>query len=222
MTDTHKPPSHATTGNFLVTGEGPLSAEVKAARNELVDTTNAFLEELAADRKKGRDAATGGLMLQEAGLIRETVLGKNNKRQQIGVDYEGGISLTGDGQTTPLELQAVLPSSVTEDGATLITMHGTDPTARQIYSDHGYADSRANEVIIDFEVREELGGISMHSGYRVDGDGEFYYRYLSNEGAAARTPVQDIKTAQQAQAELDQAITTIRQALYPATPGTAS
>lgn len=195
-------------------GEDSRDPAVKEIRNAIVDRTNNFLEELAQKRHSEVPQTPGEFVLQQSSVVTETVLGTTGNIRHVGVDYRPGISLTG-GSGEPLVLQAVLPKEWIEGspGLQVITMTGTDPTARIVHGDHNYDFSRRNEQVASFEVREAHGGIENGNGYTVMGDGALRHNYVTDQGVRAGHPVADEEAARAAQAHLEELIEAVQGSL---------
>lgn len=197
-------------------GEADRKPEVKEVRNKVVDRTNEFLESLAAEREKEAHSK-GGFVLRNAGVIKETDLGTTaHGMKAVGTDYEYGISLTGDGKETPLELQAVVPNvwgeGAEHEGFSVIRMKGTDPMDRLVNGDHNYDSSRKGDVA-SFRYSDHRGGMEQYSGFTVHGSGEFYQQQFTGEGAHTSHPIRDVETARSAQQHLEDAITLVQRNL---------
>lgn len=198
-----------------MTGEADRNPEVKERRNKIVDRTNAFLEGLAAAREQ-ETHSKGGLVLRSAGVITETDLGKTaHGMRAVGTDYEYGISLTGDGKETPLELQAVMPNvwGAPDEGFTVVTMKGTDPIARMMHGDHAYESGRGNEEVASFTQEEHHGGITQYEGYTIYGDGDFKQKEFTGEGAHTSRFVSGVEQAALAEQRLEDAIAVVQRNL---------
>lgn len=201
-------------------GEGIYTPEVKAIRDTLVDTVDDFLAEIAAKHTPvgGVDPQTQtGFVLRHADVITATDFGLDKQGLgHLAEEAAQGMSLTGDGQTTPYRLQAGLPVEWIDGvpGAKLITVHGSDPLERALHGKHHYDAFRHAKVIVSFQVEDIHGGIREYSGYRVSGSGLLLRNYLSGSGVhGAGQLVRDVPGAEAALTELQDAVTTVRQQL---------
>lgn len=184
----------------------------------LVDTVDDFLAELAGRRAEAEaaDPATG-FVLRHADVIATTDFGLDDRgMQHLGEEAARGISLTGDGQTTPYRLQAGLPVEWVKGtpGAKLITVTGSDPLEQRLYGRHQYLASRHAKVIVSFQVEDIHGGVKEYSGYRVSGSGLLLHNFLNSKGVhGAGQPVRDVPGAEAAVTEFKDVVTVVRQHL---------
>src|SRR5690606_20447629 len=112
MSESANPQFNPNTG-MRAQGEADRSPEYKEARDAFVQRVNEFLGSMKALQEQGGMVEIPGgmtLPIETEARMTTTFLGINNRGFRSFANHEqGGISLTGDGEFSPLELQALLP-----------------------------------------------------------------------------------------------------------------
>lgn len=111
--------------------EANRTPEHKAARDTLVHSTNQLLRAFKLQQDEGKPIVWQGyeFPIETEPRITQRLLGRNPRLlglDMMRIDQKPGISLYGDGETSPLVFSAVLPGA-TEGSARIIEITGTDP-----------------------------------------------------------------------------------------------
>ena len=179
-------------------GEGDRLAEFKEARSRLTDDVSSWLQEFA-DKRDGGEDLIPGLQTSAEPRITQTDLGPSgNQMRAIGETTSEGVSLSGDGKTTPFVFQQV-QTNPTSGIVEVTEVRGTDPMSAQIYGDE-YDSSRQSEIVASFGVRELASDATeRYFNFAINGAGQISREYLRDDGVNVReslnTP-QDIQAAQ--------------------------
>lgn len=166
----------------------------RAAREQLVEKVNAVLAHAVARQNRGEALffATGHVNpIENESRIVKRVLGPHPTIPNATHTVETrklGISLTGDGSRTPLELQAVYPSSAGVVAS--VEIIGAAPGLRR--DEHGavhYNESTAHLVTASVKVRsyfrENNENMESVAEYQVYGNGHVQVAQLQPEGLSA-------------------------------------
>lgn len=159
-------------------GEGDRSPAFKQNRDKLVGTVNTFLLTLIAKRDAGEALPDGTTILNQPRVIR-TLLGKTAMGvNAMAEERRYGLSLSGDGETSPLVMQAVRKSG---EGSTTIEITGSDPLARA-YANDGYSLTAQQEIVASFSMTDTAPDQpDRYFGYEVMGDGSVKRKYIDGE-----------------------------------------
>ena len=162
--------------------ESDRTPEYKAARETFVGDVNQLLLSVRQIQQRGDTLAVGNLHfpIQEESVVSERRLGRNPLRPElhmVQVSHNPGISLTGDGETSPLVLQAVIPGSA--GSKQRIELVGTDPMASRL--EDGSIDydrqGRENVASADFVtiIESEDTASETHMRYRLSANGQLQF-----------------------------------------------
>jgi len=190
-------------GAIRAIGEGDRSPEFKAAREQFVTSVNGWLKVIADYRDQGMQLPNGQFV-RLVSRIQQTDLGPSRAGRYIAADYEEGVSLTGDGVETPLDLQAVsfMPDGTRE----VVRVTGSDPLAASVYGDYAFA--RQQEIIARVSTESLLpGNISQEGEVSVLGDGTVNRRFINpkngwNTSGPLSTPEEIIQATAMAMASV--------------------
>jgi hypothetical protein len=148
------------------------------ARANFVHCVNGWLKTIAECRE-------GGFALEDGREITEEPLVRLVMEPTLSIEYESGVSLRGDGVTTPLILE-----SVTENDGTIevIRVIGSDPIAKIVYP--GYDIERQAETIAAVSQRTEWTDGTISSGETiVRGDGSVKRHFIDHTDWNVTRPV---------------------------------
>jgi hypothetical protein len=170
-----------------IAGDSSRTPEFREARDGLVGTVNSWLNE----------QATVNGTLSDENLVKEVSLGPVNDRvNMLGVSYNTGASLRGNGVESPFEYQHVSQDS--SGVLEVISISGTDPVARMLRGNEYKEDSRS-EKVATFGVKSvSPDGSVNYFRYDFNGDGSVSQHYVSPEGVhtgQALFTAQDIEMA---------------------------
>jgi hypothetical protein len=158
-------------------GERDRSPEHKEARSHFINSVNGFVHRIKALQEEGRRVRLpNGLELpvEETPRITRTFMGKTPRGfHAYSSNYTPGLSLVGDGETSPLDLQAVIP--FTDGSLSIVEISGTNPLARCDETGKFAYRSRSDGDIVTLSVTRatptEDGFTDSQEKYAVLGDG---------------------------------------------------
>lgn len=194
---THKEPDPFEATAMRAMGEGDRSDEFKAEREKFITGVNGWLKTIADYRDGGHTLPDGRTITEDPRIV-TTDLGRTPRGGRANaVHYKEGVSLTGDGVTSPLHLQAVTekPGGVFE----MVEVKGSDP-AGKIYGE--YTFKRQLEVVAQVSQHvSHPGGEVSEMAIDAWGDGNVKQHFMSLKGINTSVPVmnaEDMASASEA------------------------
>lgn len=198
-------------------GDSLYTPELQAIRNTIVDTVDDFLGEIAGKRDNpAAPDSPASLAVRHGGVHTTTDFGLDKWGvRNLGEETAPGVSLMGDGRTTPYRLHAVQLTEESEGVRwTEVVINGTDPREQELHGRHNYDVLRHARVVASFQVENTYAGLKERSGYEVMGSGLLLHNYLGSSGMhGAGQLVRDVPGAEAAQAELEDAMNIVRRQL---------
>jgi hypothetical protein len=182
------------TNGLMSSGESTRSPEFKAARDELVTNVNGWLDDMAKLRDSGTSLPDGSKISGEPRVVRTNLdkvaanpLDSTTNLHRVAEKVDWGTAVMGDGQSSPIELQAVRPDgSETE----IVEAKGTDPISKMVHGNNGYESSRQNEVVVSFGVRTLPNqGAERYFRYDVMGSGNVVKAFVDEKGYHVQAPL---------------------------------
>lgn len=189
-------------------GESDRSDEFKQERDKLVAGINDWLKGMKEKRDNHSPLADGMLISDQKRVI-ITDLGPVGRNQRMfSEEIEPGISLSGDGEASPLVLQSVRQDSTKEVEVTEVT--GTDPLAWQL-RDGMYTESASQEVAAAFSVKDHgTDGSRQYYKYVVMGSGSVQRLFQNENGVHQSTRLRTPDELQMAQMAFSHVAETIK------------
>lgn len=176
--------------------------EFKESRGKIITEVNRWLKELAHKRDNGEPLSDGSIIGAQPRVI-ETDLGSTSVgAKMMGIDYLKGISLTGDGESTPLKLQSVKSQ---DDGVTeVITVLGTDPIAASVRGEE-YPVGNSVETVASFGVTSlDQSDQEQYFTFNFRGDGSVRRSFVTAEGVHTSHSIVKAEDLELAQAGFEQ------------------
>jgi hypothetical protein len=194
--------------NIRAFGESDRSDEFKQTRDKLVVDVNDWLKKMKEKRDNKSPLADGR-------FIRDTTLNTTDVglvgRVQHAVTHrlEPGISLTGDGETTPLKLSSVQHSTNRE--TEIIEVTGTNPVTWQLQGGEYGTNAPGQEVVAAFSIKDRHGDATrQYHKFSVTGSGSIQRTFQSGGNLHLGGQLQTSDELQMAQAAFGLITETIR------------